>query len=65
MEGLLTSLGIISKQLLTGENLKDIDPQRKANAKLMLHDLLVMFLAMLFGLLLFSKDKKVEGSTSN
>ena len=64
MEGLMTSLVLTARHLFENQSLEGLDPQREANAKLMLHDLLVMMIAMLLGILLFSKDRDTPGDKS-
>lgn len=60
-EGLMYSLGLVTRSLVKGESLDGLDPQRLNNAKLMLHDLLVAMIAILLGIALFSKDTGVDG----
>lgn len=60
-EGLMYSLGLVTRSLIKGESLDGLDPQRLNNAKLMLHDLLVAMIAILLGIALFSKDTGVDG----
>lgn len=64
MEGLMTSLGLTARHLFTAKSFDGIDPQRLANASLMLHDLLAAMISMLIGIYLFKRvgdiDLKVD-----
>lgn len=55
-EGLMYSLGLTIRALATG-NLKNTDPQRLANAKIALHDLLIAMIMMWLGHILMSNGE--------
>ena len=44
------------RELITVQSLEGIDPQRLKNSKIMLHDLLMAMMAILLGIILYSKD---------
>lgn len=63
-EGLMYSFGITIRELATGKSLKEIEPHRLNNAKLMLHDLIIMLINILLGILIFKNKDLITGKTN-
>lgn len=63
-EGLMYSLGMTIRELITVQSLEGVDPQRLKNSKVMLHDLLMAMIAILLGIILYSKHEDFGGGKS-